>query len=364
MARALEGVSSSIVTTIWEDLKGKYQELEEVGAWLATDPRVTVVGQAAARPDELFQAFFGQATGQVEQSDDQGGWLACASFEVEEPPGNGTIGTDSEEERALAYLRETDVVLLCVLDGRKPTDVELALYDHITRLRRIYAVVVMTPADSTAECGAETDAQHVWLARELELRRAFSNQDLPCFRNCRLAKRDLVKLARYIHEKLDKRLRLKLISRLRHEASRDHLVCEMIHGMSRTAAFLGVNPIPYADAIAILPVQILLVCRVAAAYGQRITAKSRTEFGQVAGLVGVSGIGFREVYRMIKRRLNEPELPVQMGLGAAIAWVGTEIIGHAARIHYGSHGAIPPSKARELAAKAVAEQSLIGSLVV
>lgn len=362
MARLLEGVSSSIVTTIWEDLKAKYKELEEVGEWLATDPRMTVIGEPASRPQELYEALFGPATGTVEPEEGGGAWQVYASFEVEETPGGGTIGADGDDELALCYLRETDVVLLCVRNDRLPTETELALYDHVTRLRRIYSVVVTTPTD--AEPGEDHDGEHLWVARELELRRAFSNQQLSCQRNDRLRSQDLVKIARSIHDRLDKKLRLKLISRLRHEASRDNLVCEMIHSMSRTAAFLGVNPIPYADAIAILPVQILLVCRVAAAYGQKITVKDREAFGRVAALVGVSGIGFREVYRAIKRRLNDPELPLQMGLGAAIAWVGTELIGHAARLHFGSGGTITPGQAREKAATMVAEQSLLGSFLV
>jgi len=362
LARLLEGVSGSVVTSIWEDLKAKYKELEEVGEWLATDPRMTVVGEPAARPRELFEALFGPATGALEPEERDGAWQIYASFQVESPPGGGTIGAAGDEERALCYLRETDVVLLCVLDGRPPTKTELALYDHVTRLRRIYAVVVMTPTDAPAT--DESDGEHLWVARELELRRAFADQQLPCYRNQRLLSTDLVKLARYIHERLDRRLRLKLISRLQHEASRDNLVREMIHSMSRTAAFLGVNPIPYADAIAILPVQVLLVCRVAAAYGQKITVKDRAAFSRVAALVGCAGVGFREVYRAVKRRLKDPDLPLQMGLGAAIAWVGTEVIGHAARLHFGSHGSIPPAAARRQAATIVAEQSLLGSLMV
>lgn len=363
MARLLDRANSSIVTTIWEDLKAKYKELEEVGKWLATDPRVTVIGEPAARPKELFEALFGAATGAVEPDEGEGVWQVYASFEVEEPPGGGTIGGAGDDELALCYLRETDVVLLCVRDDRAPTETELALYDHVTRLRRIYSVVVTTPTDAEP---AETDRdrEHTWVARELAMRRAFANQQLPCHRNDRLRAKDLVTLVRSVHDRLDAKLRLKLISRLRHEASRDALVCDMIHSMSRTAAFLGVNPIPYADAIAILPVQVLLVCRIAAAYGQKITVQDRQAFGRVTALVGFSGIGFREVYRAIKRRLNDPQLPLQMGLGAAVAWAGTELIGHAARLHFGSHGAIAVEQARQEAAKIVAETSLLGSCLV
>lgn len=355
-----------LITLIWNDLFGRYEELKKDAKHYQNMPRVVVVGQLDAEPGELFAALLGDAVGQATYEAAAGAWGVWATFALEDVPGGGLVGAEGSEERALAYLREADAVVLCLLRDRRPTELESGLYEHMRRLRRVNLVVVNTPfaAGPNPHPRGEADDLAWWDSWATELRRVLNDRDLVSFRVRRLHSRELVKVARNIHERLAGELQLKFISQVRHAPSRDAIVADMVNRTSRTAAFLGLNPIPYADIIAITPVQVLLVCRVAAAHGRWISAAWAKDFLTVCAGVAGAGIGFKALYRRIKRSLGKPGLPVQMGLGAGVAWTGTQVIGRAAQIYFRAGGTIDAAAAAGQAAAELAEQSVTASLLL
>ncbi|NUQ01145.1 MAG: hypothetical protein HUU35_14955, partial [Armatimonadetes bacterium] len=259
---------------------------------------------------------------------------------------------------------------LCTLHDRRPTELEQGLFEHVRRLRRVQAVLVVTPLDTPAALAGEEptrdrDAEReAWTAWELELRRVLNDREVACFPVRRLRSDHLVPIARYLCTKLDSRFQLGFASMVLHQSSRDALVVDLINSLSRTAAFLGLNPIPYADLIAITPVQVLMVCRIAAAYGRRISVRWAADFVAVCAAVAGTGLGFKMLYRRIKKGLGNPGLPLLMPLGAGVAWVGTQVIGHAARLYFQSSGGMSARQAGRKAAQLVAEQSVVGMLLV
>lgn len=355
-----------VYRSIWQDLKSRFEELDQDRKWHSAQPRVAIVGLTDARPDEIFEALFGVPLGKHRhEAAEDSVWEVHATFELKDVPGFATVGSEGDEEQALSYLREADAVVLVLLRERRPTEVEQALYDHIQRLRRVKLVLVNTPVDAPPAETVEKDQEEAaWTDWELELRRVLNDPEVGFHRVRRLKSKDLVKIAKSLHQQLDGRLKLNFVASLKHHSSREALVLTMIHDTAKTAAVLGLNPIPYADVIAITPVQVLLVCRLGAVYGHRITARFAADFVAVCGAVLAGGMGFRQLYRLIKGQFQEPSLPLQMGIGSGVAWFGTELIGHAARIYFQSEGRLTPQQARAKAVNAVAEQSLLGSLLL
>lgn len=357
LVRRFDDTPDMVFGTIWKDLLARYDELKKDRERVGVEARVAVLGRADARPDEVFQALFGVAAGSAARENDEATWEVHATFDVDALPGGGKVGATGDDERALTYLRESDAIFLTLLPGRRPTELEAGLYDHIRRLRRVHCVVVHQPADQPAEPSSRDAASAAWVKWEFELRRDLNDRDLTSFQVQGLATKDLVRLARHVNEKFDPRLRLSFLRMLKHHGARNALVVDMINGTSRTAAVLGLNPIPYADIIAITPVQVLLVCRVAAAHGRPITVRWAKDFLSVCGLVLGAGWGFKGLYRAIKSGLLDPSLPLQMSLGAAVAWIGTQVIGHAARIYFQTYGSVTIKEAAERAARLVLENA-------
>lgn len=355
LVRRLDDTPDMVFGTIWKDLLARYDELKKDRERVGVEARVAVVGRSDTRPDEVFEALFGVATGRATRENHEATWEVQATFDVDSLPGGGHVGGDGDEERALTFLRESDAIFLTLLPDRRPTELEQGLYDHLRRLRRVHCVVVHQPADHPAEPASRDAASAAWAKWEFELRRDLNDRDLTSFQVQGLATGDLVRLARHVNEKFDPRLRLSFLRMLKHHGARNALVVDMINGTSRTASVLGLNPIPYADIIAITPVQVLLVCRVAAAHGRPITVRWASDFIAVCGAVLAAGSGFKSLYRAIKGGLVEPSLPLQMGLGAGVAWFGTQVVGHAARIYFQSWGSATIKEAAERAARLVLE---------
>ena len=106
-----------------------------------------------------------------------------------------------------------------------------------------------------------------------------------------------------------------------------------------------------------------MVCQVAGTYGRKITARAARDFVTASAATLTAGAGFRALFRRVKKRLGTPGLPVEMGLGAVIAWTGTLLIGYAAKAYYQAGGELSMRAAAKLAADEVA-QTLPGSLVL
>ena len=345
--------AGEIIPLIWKDLYERYKELTEVGEWFAHKPRLTVVGRSDSRPGEFFAELFGAAAATETHSDEDGSeWEVHANFTLDEVPGGGLIGAAGEDELALCYLRESDLTVFCLLAGRMPDNVELALYEHVRRARTKQVVMVnqlLDPGERPAPRSPRGDRSE-WLAWEAELKRVLNDDSVKFFPIHKLAGSDLAKLCRAIHDLLEAKQRLMYVAGVVHRPSREALVQKMILDLSRAAAFLGLNPIPYSDTIAITPVQVLLVCRVAGAYGTRISPGWATEFIATCGVVLAAGQGFRAIFRKLAKGVGEA-LPLRMALGAMVAFGGTELIGQAAHWWFQNDG---DGTAREAAEAALA----------
>ncbi|MCC7493695.1 MAG: hypothetical protein IT204_15170 [Fimbriimonadaceae bacterium] len=353
--------TTGAITTIFNDLVSRYKDLEEIGKSFAGDPRLVVVGAPDSAVAEVYATFYGEPAERLTQAGDEGEWEACSSFRLEQLPGLGVYGPSLPADRPRAYLAEADVVLFCLLHDRLPTALERALYSHLKSLRRPVVTVVHTPVASLTSRVKHRDpaVQSAWRGWELELRRALGDRDLKALPLRGTYGPDLVCLARAVHEKLDPKLQLRLIHHLPPGACRHALLSDLINATARTCAFLGLSPIEYADTIAMTPLQVLLVCRIAAVSGRRITARLAADFVTVCGAVIGAGSVCRGVYRRIRRGWGDPALPVTMALGSAVAWAGTQVIGHAARLYFGGEQPSIP-QAAEAAAEELASQSLLG----
>jgi uncharacterized protein (DUF697 family) len=346
--------TTSPVSLIYKELFERYEELKQLAEGLNSRPRVVVVGQVASAPDQLYRALFGAAEAATDcapsEEEPGAGWHVAATFKLEDVPGRGVIGGDGPQEQALSYLREADAVLLTLLADRRPTEVEVGLWDHLKRLDKPRAAVVASPLplDAADQPRAVPELDDgAWSAWVTELRRLLNERDALCL-PCRfLHGADLVEIALHLHDEMvcEASHRLVLVSMLAHQASRERLVSELITQLANTAAWLGLTPIPFSDVAAITPVQVLLVCRVAAAYGHRLTPAQAREFIAAIGTVAAAGMGFRGLFRWLTRSLGEGLLPVKLAIGAAMAWSGTQIVGRAARLHFRRAGHLGPAEA-------------------
>ncbi|NUP98980.1 MAG: hypothetical protein HUU35_03885, partial [Armatimonadetes bacterium] len=86
------------VIKVWKDLLERYRELEQVGEWATSRPRVVVLGEAETRPDEVFAALFGEpvATARHDRAE-QPPWEVYATFGVDNLPGGGVVGAEGSE---------------------------------------------------------------------------------------------------------------------------------------------------------------------------------------------------------------------------------------------------------------------------
>lgn len=343
--------SGSPITLIYKELFERYEELKDVTSGLAVSPRIAVVGQLDAAPEQLAAALFGAAEGQCQVGeDDAGGWHVAATFKLEDVPGRGVVGSAEPQEQGLAYLREADVVLLTVLADRRPTETEQGLYDHLKRLKKVRAVVVASPlpvarpAEPRTPPELDADAWAAWIE---ELRRVFDEKSLKALPLRYLCSDDVEALALYIHDhdEFPSRYRLSFVALLEHQRSKEALVARMIGSLSSAAAWIGLSPIPFSDVAAITPVQVLLVCRVAAAYGHRLTPTQAKEFIAAVGGVAAAGMGWRALFRRLTSGLGEALLPVKLAVGAGVAWSGTQVLGLAAREYYRRAGHLTPREA-------------------
>jgi uncharacterized protein (DUF697 family) len=346
---------TSPIVYIYKELFDRIEELKNIDKWLDQRPRLVVAGQPDSAPRQLFEALFGAAETFVETE----GWSAAASFKREDVPGLGAIGAQGESEQALTYLRETDVVLLTILVDHRPTDVEQGLFDHLKRLGKVRLLVVTEPAADEAAPAPVSEIDHeAWEEWVHELRRVFGQGDVACLPARGLHSADLVAIARAIHrrDELDAKHKLTFTGMLAHQASRDALVGDVIGKLSQTAMWLGLSPLPFSDVAAITPLQVLLVTRVAACYGQRLTFKEARSFVAASSAVGAVGFGFRELFRAITGSLEEAMLPLKLVVGAGLAWSGTQLVGRAARLYYqkGSH-LTPQEAGRRARAELAAE---------
>lgn len=352
--------ASEVWPLIWKELYGRYKELVEVNERYATHVRCAVAGADDSAPLAVYRALFGDPVAVTDHATPAAGtWQVAAGFSLDEVPGLGVVGGTGSEERALAYLREADVVVLTSRMGRRPTDLERGLHSHAKRLSKAFILVVTGADDGPQPPDEESEEWRVWA---LELSRLYGQSDLVALPLRGHTARHLVAIAGQLHEKLDKRFRLSFCARVKHVASRDSLVGKMIHELARVAAFLGLNPIPFSDVVAITPVQVLLVCRVAAAFGVKVSVSWAREFLLACGVVTVAGLGFRQLFRVILGQLGTPALPVRMLLGGGVAWFGTEVIGHAARIYFASEGRLTVSEAAEQAREMVCAWAESGEL--
>lgn len=392
---------------IFKELTQRYEELTQAGKSLESSPRISVVGECGTHAARLFESLFGTPCGEAEHRGDNGAWQVQATFNLEDVPGLGLVGADGSEERALAYLREADSIVLTMGVNRRPTDLERAVYSHIKRLDRPHAVVVYAPVvpDRTASNGKrpghkpghkpakkpgdtkteqplvrrvldsfgllevmdkqfdDPEREEAWRRWQGELQRSYDNQDLVSYFVDAASSPDLMRLARQIHDKLPTRLRLGMLRILAHRPSQDVLIADMITSLSNTAGFFGIAPIPYADVLAITPVQILLVCRIAAAHGKRITWKQAWSFLTTSGLVAGAGLGFRTLYRQLLKLIPGEGTIAAAGLGAAVGWSGTQVIGHAANAYFKAGSKLTPRQAADKAKEEVRENQTLPSLV-
>lgn len=330
---------------IWKELYGRYKELIEVNKRFATDLRVAVVGQSDAGPHEVYSALFGEPVAAAEHND----WQVAATFRLDQVPGHGVVGGDGPEEQALALLREADAVVLATVWQRRPTEVERGLWSHAERLKRVRLVVAV---GDEAPRDRDSEAWRVW---ELELCRQLNEPGLTALPLAARRSRHLVDVAKQLNDKLEAKFRLSFAAKLRHAAGRDALVQKMIHELARVAGFLGLNPIPFSDAVAITPVQVLLVCRIAAAFGRNVEVGWAREFLATCGVVTASGLGFRQLFRILLRGLGTPALPIKMALGGAMAFAGTELVGQAARLYFAADGKLTIQEAADRAKAVVKE---------
>ena len=348
---------TSPVALIYRELMERWEELKNLGRWLDTRLRVAVVGAAETMPGELYRALCGQPKAEVTTLEPTGsGWTVAASFELSDVPGLGRLGGAAADERALGYLVEADAVLVTVPVLQRPGAVEQGLWDHLKRLKRARLVVVVEPlapgATPRRRAGRlDAAAWDLWVA---EIRRALNESEavvLPCRG---MADDDLVKVARGVSDlgALSAEARAAWPSLVEHAPSREALLAEQITSTANTAAFLGLSPIPFSDVAAITPLQVMLVCRVAAAYGKVVTPSQAQEFIGATVPVLAAGLGFRQIFRRLAGRLGEELLLLKLALGAGTAWTGTQVIGRAAVIYYRALAGMSPAEA---AAEAQAE---------
>ncbi|MBI2300755.1 MAG: hypothetical protein HYU66_17740, partial [Armatimonadetes bacterium] len=279
--------SGGVVALIWANLVGRFDELKEINNWFDHVPRLCVVGRPDAAPRSLFETLFGQPSASAAHGEGDAAWEVYASFTYEELPGGGFVGALGPEETALTYLRETDAVLLALPAEQLPGPHERALFDHVKRIRRTRLAVVHTPLGEGERPPRRVERldRKAWTEWVLEVRRAFDQYDLAVLPVRRQASGELVAVSRQLHDALDARLRLMFIGKLEHSRCRDALVNKVILDYGKSAAFLGASPIPYADAVALTPLQVLLVIRVAGAYGKRVKPGWAKEFvSTVAGV--------------------------------------------------------------------------------
>ena len=351
---------SSPVALIYKELFDRYEELKNLGRWLGGKPRVVVAGQADGAPAQLFHALLGEPAADVTQTDaEHGTWQAVAGYKLDDVPGLGAVGSSGEAEQALSYLREADVVILAMAVDRRPTALEQGLWDHLKRLKRCRLVVVAAPRpegdDAPTTPELDKDAWALW-AREIQ--RVLSDNDaevLPCRH---LASDDLVAIARAVvkNEALSGEAKAALPSLVKHGAARDALVLDQIKKSAGTAAWLGLSPIPFSDVAAITPLQVILVCRVAAAYDKIITPTQAKGFIAAAIPVAAAGFGFRVLFRKVAGGLAEGLLPLRLGVGAGMAWLGTQAIGRAAQHYFREQSHITPAEAGQRAQEELASE--------
>lgn len=355
--------TGSIVPLIWKDLYERYEELKQVGDWFKYQPRVVLVGEVTAGPRVLYETLFGPPAGSgAHTSSDGVAWEVVANYSLAEAPGAGQVGARGDEELALSYLRETDAAVLVVPADRLPSRTEQGIYDHIRRLKRAHLLVAYEPLEPGATPPRRVPApdEREWAAWVSETQRVLDNSDLECVLLRRLYQRELSELARKLHDALAAKYRLSLIAGIRHRPTRDALIAKIINDLSRTAAFLGLSPIPYSDTIAITPIQVLLVCRVAGAHGRRIAPGWAADFVATCLAVAGVGLGFRALFRKLISGISTPSMPVRMTLGAAVAFGGTQLVGHAARLYFANEGRLSVRQAASEAMTLVPGAGLAG----
>jgi uncharacterized protein (DUF697 family) len=360
---------TSPIALIYKELYERYEELKTVSEWLDHQPRLAVVGCAAGEPRQLFEALFGAPEAAIAGD----GWQAAANFALKDVPGLGAVGDSGDAEQALAYLRESDFVLLTLPAEQRPEAVEQGLMDHLKRLKKPCAVIVTQPSEpGQTEAGGKVPAldRAAWdtWVRELqrvfgqtELQRAFGPSGLTVLPARRLATADLAAIVKAIHDNanFDNKYRLAFTAMVRHQAAREALVKALIDKLSTTAMWLGLSPIPFSDVAAITPLQVLLVCRVAACYGQRLTPAEARRFVLASAGVGAVGFGFRSLFRLITSGLGEGLLPLKLTVGATLAWSGTQLVGRAARLYYQRAGHLSAAEAGRRARAELAEEGTL-----
>ncbi|MBI5833991.1 MAG: hypothetical protein HZB16_16985 [Armatimonadetes bacterium] len=351
---------SSPVALIYKELFDRYEELKNLGKWLGGKPRVVVAGQSPSAPGQLYRALLGEPEAEVEQTDaDAGTWQAVASYKLDDVPGLGAVGVAGEAEQALSYLREADVVLLAMPVDQRPTMLEQGLWDHLKRLKRVRLVVVCAPrpADGDTVTTPELDKE-AWSLWAREIQRVLGDSGAEVLPSRYLAEDDMVAVARAIvkSEALSGEAKAALPSLIKHAGARDALVLDQVKKTAGTAAWLGLSPIPFSDVAAITPLQVILVCRVAAAYGRIITPAQAKEFIAAAIPVAAAGFGFRLAFRKIAGGLAEGLLPLRLGVGAGMAWLGTQAVGRAAQHYFREAAQLSPAEAGRRAQEELAHE--------
>lgn len=318
---------------VWGEIEGKISEIQRE---LRRTPRICFAGVTGTGKSSLFNAIFGRPLAEVSNrvTTRTVQWGITSTFALADLPGHGAVGGEEAEGQARAVMREADLVVLVLQAVSVPTRLDKELFDYIQHYDRP-VVLALNKIDLT------TPQQ---LKEALGYVRELFGEEVPLVPVSALRGDNVDRLCLCISETLAESLRLSFARRVQHEAAKGQLVNRLIVNAMMAAAGLGSQPLPVPDLFTLVPLQVALVMRIAAVYGEEVSPQKARQFLSAAGFVGGAGLLFRQLFRELTR-LVPVAGPV---LRASVAAAGTLAVGLVAKIYYAHGGGLTPSEAREV----------------
>ena len=298
-------------------------------------PRIAIVGVGKAGKSTLFNALFGQNAARVSMRTSETTTTLTRErlgIELTDSPGFGTrdFGIESVTESDLLGRQHVVLHLFNGVGAITDDDVQLHIALEAAATHRISAV---NKADLLN--GQERKEFAQGMLEQIGLREPGF-----CFISARMGG-GVENLVRRIADALPMALRDAFLARQQASMDlKDARARALIYSKAVVAAAVAAIPIPVADVVVILPLQLAMVAAIGALYGVDVSWRRAIELLTTVG----AGVGLREAARQLVKLVPGWGSVVS----AAIAFSGTVALGEVAILLFKNEVGLDPDELRRV----------------
>ncbi|WP_373047296.1 GTPase [Vulgatibacter sp.] len=324
-------VSEQALEEVLADVRRKFEE----------KPRVAFAGFGKAGKSSLFNAIYGEQIARVSMRTDETvapDTRERFGIDFTDTPGIGTARFSLEKVLEL-HVFEKQHLVIHVLNGTAAISAEDEALQRFLEEKRVARITVVNKVDLL------DDGERAEFAETLREKLGIGAEGFLFVSAKRGA--GVGELVERIADRLPAAMQDAFVAQQQASVeSKDVRVRKLIYSKATVAAAVGAVPLPFADAVVIMPLQVSMVASIGYFYGVEVTRERALELLATLG----AGYGFREGARHLVKLIPGYGSVVSAG----VAFAGTVALGEAARAWFRGKMEASPEDLRETFKKAAA----------